>query len=74
MPDHYPGDLAMIERKEMKNKTVDRRNFLKGVGSLLVGAVCLRVTRLFGPAEQSKENKIPAKEAKYYTQADHLAG
>lgn len=53
---------------------MDRRNFLKLLGTFFLGTIFLRFQKLFGSNESSSFKKDSLKEAKFYTSSDHLAG
>jgi len=49
-----------------------RQNFLKTLGSFLLGILGMSLRGLSGRGNDAA--KTPLKEARYYSKADHLAG
>lgn len=56
----------------MNQQPMKRRDFLKGVGSFLLGIALLPLDRLFRP--RKSDHRKPLREAMYYTVDDNLAG
>jgi len=58
----------------MDKQGMERRDFLKGLGSLFLGLVCLPALRLFKSRKEPSGPVSPMREAMYYKSGDHLAG
>ena len=59
----------------MLKKEMNRRDFLKSMGYLLVGTLAFRFQHLIGFWDSSKKpTNDSLKEAKHYTSGKHLAG
>jgi hypothetical protein len=56
----------------MNKQIMKRRDFLKGMGSLLLGIALFPFDKIF-PHREAKDRK-PLREALYYTVDDNLAG
>ena len=56
----------------MNSQQLNRRDFLKFLGTVLAGVFLFKFQNLFG-RDHPKEKKN-LKEARYYKAADHLAG
>ncbi len=53
---------------------MERRDFLKRMGSFFLGMMCLPFARLFGGKEKSPTRPPSTREAMHYTSGDNLAG
>ena len=58
----------------MNKQKVQRRDFLKGAGSFLLGAVLIPFERLFREEKNAGVKPSSMKEAMHYTVDDNLAG
>ena len=58
----------------MGKQLMERRDFLKRMGSLFLVIMCLPFARLFGGKEKGPAQPAPMKEAMHYTSGDNLAG
>ena len=58
----------------MDKQTIDRRDFLKRMGSLFLGIMCVPFVRLFPGKKKPTASSAPMREAMHYTSGDNLAG
>jgi len=58
----------------MKKKIINRRQFLKTVGYIFAGTALSQTGRLFGLTKNMTNKKAGMREAKYYSDGNHLAG
>ncbi len=73
--DKNSGDLEM-KRKDlsMLNKRISRKDFLRTAAALLLGAGGWRLGKIFFQNLSAKKTNSGLREARYYKQADKLAG
>ncbi|MCK5012635.1 MAG: hypothetical protein KAS66_02360 [Candidatus Omnitrophica bacterium] len=57
----------------MSKKTMERRDFLKRMGCLVLGVFLMPLTRFFQERKASQTG-LPMREARHYTSGDNLAG
>jgi hypothetical protein len=58
----------------MNSPVMKRRDFLKGIGSLLLAAALMPYEKLFRRAKNKDGKSLPLHEAMYYTVDDNLLG
>ena len=58
----------------MKNKEINRREFLKGIGGVIAGIFCMKLGGILGSSGKDEFKGSKLKEAKYYTPGKDLAG
>jgi hypothetical protein len=58
----------------MEKQTMERRDFLKRMGSIFLGVLFIPLARLFHTKDSSSSKQTSTREAMHYTSGDNLAG
>jgi len=59
---------------QMDKKPLQRRDFLKNIGSFFLGAILVPFERLFRGTKDADAKPSPIREAMHYSTDDNLAG
>lgn len=69
-------DMELIQFQEvhMDNKKVSRKEFLKIIGSFLLGIILIPLSKFENLFNKNKKTDIARRQAMFFKRSDHLAG